>query len=104
MDFNLYYVRDQIWLLNFFLCAYFIYTCKQPDYSEQHLNSYATITIHICHIRFKIIHLSKIEFDFQNFTFQLWSDTQKNGCFTAKQAPQVRFKVLSGAADKSAGT
>jgi hypothetical protein len=41
------------------------------------------------------MHLSKIEFGFQNFTFQLQSDTQKNGCFTAKQAPEVRFKVLT---------
>jgi hypothetical protein len=39
--------------------------------------------------------LSKYELSFKNFTFQLWSDNLKNGCFTAKQAPEVRFKVLT---------
>lgn len=87
MDYNLCYVRDQILAPEFYFpCADFIYICKQPDYSEQNLNPYATFTIHICHIQFKIMQLSK-------FHFQLWSDTLKNGCFTVKQAPEVRFKV-----------
>jgi hypothetical protein len=78
----------------YFPGADFIYICKQPDYSELNLNSYATFTIHTCHIQFKIIQLSKYEFGFQNFTFQLWPGTLKNRCFTAKQVLEVRFKVL----------
>jgi len=94
MDYNLCYLRDQILPPEFYLpCADFTYICKQPDYSEQNLNPYATFTIHICHIQFKITQLSKYELGFQNFTFQLWSDTLKNGSFTVKQASEVRFKV-----------
>jgi hypothetical protein len=96
MDYNLYYVTDQILAPEFYFpCADFIYICKQPDYSEHNLNPYATVKIHICHIQFKIMQLSKYELGFKNITFQLWSDTPKNGCFTAKQAPEVRFKVLT---------
>jgi hypothetical protein len=96
MDYNLYYVRDHILAPEFhFPCADFIYTCKQPVYSEQNINSFAVFTFHIRHIQFKITHLSKYKLGFQNFTFQLWSDTLKNGCFTAKLAPEVRIEVLT---------
>jgi len=78
MYYNLCYVGDQILAPEFYFpCADFIYICKQPDYSEQNLNPYATFTIHIYHIQFKITQLSKYELGFQNLTFQLWSDTGK---------------------------
>jgi len=90
MDYNICHVRDQILALEFYFpCADFIYTRQQPDYSEQNLDPYATFTIHTYHIQYKIMLLSKYELGLQNFTFHLWSDTLKNGCFTVKQAPEV---------------
>lgn len=76
--YNLYYVRDQILAPEFhFPWADFIYTCKQPDYSEQNLSSYAIVTLRICHIQLKIMHLSKHELGFQYFAFQPWSRYSK---------------------------